>query len=120
MTYRTKTRLIEAFRWIGQPRLNWPDWATPELLSESGSALYAYTTSGPVRVNRGDWCIMGEKEIYPCTNEEFHRCYEKVSLPEGDFDTENLRYAKVERASKTGAPLSGDLDAPRVGFNNGT
>lgn len=76
MSYRTRIRTIEAFRWIGQPRQNWPAWATPELLSESGSALYAYTTNGPVRVNRGDWCIRGEKEIYPCTNEEFHKHYE--------------------------------------------
>lgn len=75
-TYHSKVRVIEAFRWTGQPRSVWPEWATPELLAESGSALYAYTTNGPVRVNRGDWCICGEKEIYPCTDAEFHKLYE--------------------------------------------
>ena len=75
-TYRTRVRTLEAFRWIGQPRDKWPEWAKLELLSESGSALYAYTLNGPVRVNRGDWCILGEKEIYPCTNEDFHKRYE--------------------------------------------
>jgi hypothetical protein len=81
MTYRTKTRLVEAFRWQGQPREEWPHWATSEpfLLEQSGSALSAYTLNGPVRVNRGDWCICGEKEIYPCTDEEFHKRYEEVT-----------------------------------------
>jgi len=77
VSYRTKVRIVEAFRWIGQPRESWPAWATPELLSESGSALYAYSLNGPVRVNRGDWCILGAKEIYPCTNEEFLKRYEE-------------------------------------------
>lgn len=75
-TYRTRVRIIEAFRWQGQPRIDWPAWATMELLAESGSALYAYTHNGPVRVNRGDWCIWGEKEIYPCTDAEFNKRYE--------------------------------------------
>ena len=75
-TYRSKVRIIEAFRWIGQQREHWPAWATPQLLEENGSALSAYTLNGPVRVNRGDWCIQGEKEIYPCTHEEFHKRYE--------------------------------------------
>jgi hypothetical protein len=78
MSYRTKVRVIEAFLWTGQPRSQWPQWATPELLAESGSALYAYTKNGPVRVNRHDWCILGDNEIYPCVDEEFCRRYEKV------------------------------------------
>lgn len=82
MTYRTKVRYAEAFRWTGQPRNEWPEWATPEFLEKSGSALYAYTTNGPVRVNRGDWCVLGDKEIYPCTDEEFHKRYEEVPYEE--------------------------------------
>jgi hypothetical protein len=81
MTYRTRVRMIEAFRWNGQPRDEWPPWATVELLEESGIALYAQTLNGPVRVNRGDWCIQGEKEIYPCTDEEFHKQYEAWMAP---------------------------------------
>jgi hypothetical protein len=81
MTYQTKVRQVEAFRWIGQPHNTWPTWATAELLSESGSALYAYTLNGPVRVNRGDWCVLGDKEIYPCTNTEFLKRYEEVKDP---------------------------------------
>jgi len=73
--------LIEAFRWNGQPEAEWPPWATPELLMRSGSALHAYTLNGPVRVNCGDWCIQGEKEIYPCTDEEFHKRYEAWMAP---------------------------------------
>ena len=81
MAYRTRVRIIEAFRWMGQPRIEWPMWATMELLSESGSALYAYTKNGPIRVNKGDWCIQGEKEIYPCVDEEFHKRYEAWMAP---------------------------------------
>jgi hypothetical protein len=81
MPYRTKVRTIEAFRWQGQPRSEWPVWATPELLTESGSGLYAYTTSGPVRVNRGSWCVLGVNEIYPCTDEDFRQRYEEVPPP---------------------------------------
>jgi hypothetical protein len=76
MTYKTKVRTIEAFRWTGQPRSEWPQWAVVELLAESGSALYAYSKNGPIRVERGDWCILGDKEIYPCTDEEFNKRYE--------------------------------------------
>lgn len=79
MTYRTKVRYAEAFRWTGQPRSEWPAWATLELLSESGSALYAYTAHGPVRVERGNWCILGDKEIYPCTDADFQQRYEEVN-----------------------------------------
>jgi hypothetical protein len=80
-TYRTKVRIIEAFRWQGQPRSQWPVWATPGLLSENGSALTAYTKNGPVRVHRGDWCILGDNEIYPCVDEEFHKRYEAWMAP---------------------------------------
>lgn len=80
MPYRTKVRFAEAFRWTGQPCTEWPAWATPELLAQSGSALYAYSKNGPVRVERGDWLILGDKEIYPCTNEEFHKRYEEVPV----------------------------------------
>ncbi len=86
MTYRTKVRTVEAFRWTGQPRIEWPQWATPELLAESGSALYAYTLNAPVRVHRGDWCIQGAKEIYPCTHEEFLKRYEPVSFADQPAD----------------------------------
>ena len=79
MSYRTKVRTVEAFQWTGQPRDEWPVWATPGLLMESGSALYAYNLNGPVRVNRGDWCILGENEIYPCTDAEFNKRYEEVT-----------------------------------------
>jgi hypothetical protein len=78
VAYRTKVRITEAFRWVGQPRVEWPEWATPALLSESGSALYAYTKNGPVRATKGDWLIRGDQEIYPCTDEEFRQRYEEV------------------------------------------
>lgn len=78
-TYRAKVRTIEAFRWVGQSREQWPAWATQELLSESGSALYAYTKHGPVRVHRGEWLILRYPEIYPCTHEEFLKLYEEVN-----------------------------------------
>lgn len=78
-TYRIKVRTIEAFRWVGQSREQWPAWATPELLSESGSALYAYTSSGPVRVKWGSWLILGDKEIYPCTDADFQERYVEIN-----------------------------------------
>jgi hypothetical protein len=81
MPYRTKVRTIEAFQWTGQPRSEWPAWATEELLEESGSALYAHTLNGPVRVFRDNWCIQGDREIYPCTDAEFRKRYEVV--PDG-------------------------------------
>lgn len=87
MAYRTKVRTIEAFRWTGQPRSAWPEWAAPELLTESGTALYAYTKNGPIRVHRGDWCILGDREIHPCVDEEFHKRYEEVAVvPAGTAD----------------------------------
>jgi len=77
MTYRTKVRIIEAFQWTGQPRSEWPEWATNNLLSESSHlGLYAHTKHGPVRVMRGQWLILGDDEIYPCTDKEFHDQYE--------------------------------------------
>lgn len=88
VTYRTKVRTIEAFRWTGQPRTEWPAWATPQLLSESSHlGLYAHTLQGPVRVNRGGWCILGDKEIYPCTDEEFHKRYEPVPFADQPSDS---------------------------------
>lgn len=81
VAYRTKVRIVEAFRWVGQSRLEWPEWATPQLLNESGRALYAYTKNGPVRVESGDWCILGDCEIYPCTDEEFRKRYEEDNEP---------------------------------------
>lgn len=79
-TYRSIPRTIEAFQWHGQPEAEWPLWAQdPRYLAKSGSALYAYTLNGPVRVNRGDWCILGDKEVYPCTDVEFHRRYELLT-----------------------------------------
>lgn len=76
-TFRTKPRTIEAARWTGQPLLDLPPWAQdPRYVAPSGIALYAYTTKGPVRVNRGDWLILGDKEVYPCTDAEFQRRYE--------------------------------------------
>lgn len=85
--YQTKARFAQAFRWTGQPRTEWPEWATPELLSESSHlGLYAYSKNGPVRVERGDWLILGDKEIYPCTNDEFHKRYEPVSFADQPAD----------------------------------
>lgn len=86
-TYRTKVRTVEAFRWQGQPRIQWPAWATMELLAESGSALYAYTSSGPVRVNHGYWCILGDKEIYPCTDADFRARYEPAPFADQPSDS---------------------------------
>ena len=87
MRYQTKIRLVEAFRWLGQGKSEWPEWATQQLLiSESGSALYVYTLHGPARVNRGDWCILWDKEIYPCTDEEFQKRYEEVPRDNVDLD----------------------------------
>jgi hypothetical protein len=82
-TYQTKIRTTEAVRWNGQPLLELPIWAQdPHLLQQSGSALYAYSKNGPVRVNRGDWLIQGDKEIYPCTDETFQRNYEPARIQE--------------------------------------
>jgi|HubBroStandDraft_2_1064218.scaffolds.fasta_scaffold115807_2 hypothetical protein len=36
----------------------------------------------------------------------------ELSRMEGNFKIDNLRYSESEKASKSGAPLSGDLDAP--------
>lgn len=83
MKYQTKIRVVEAFRWQGQPKSAWPEWATQELVSQSGIALYAYTTRGPARVNKGDWCILGNHEVYPCTDEEFRERYEPITYVEG-------------------------------------
>jgi hypothetical protein len=86
LQYRTKPRLIEAFRWEGQTRNAWPAWAQdPTLLEYSGSCLYAYTKSGPVRASRGDWLILGDHEVYPCKPEVFERNYEAAPNPETEF-----------------------------------
>lgn len=86
MLYRTKVRTVEAFRWQGQEESQWPVWAQdPRLLMRSGTGLYAYTKNGPVRVNRGDWVILGENETYPCVDEEFQKRYEPELVPEVSF-----------------------------------
>jgi hypothetical protein len=50
--------------------------------------------------------------------------YEEVPTewPEmfGDFDTVNLRYKKYERASQSGAPLSGDMEGTTLNFGEDT
>jgi hypothetical protein len=79
-TFRTRIREVEAFQWTGQPEFEWPQWAqSPRYLSQSGTALYAYTLNGPIRVERSNWIIKGDKEIYPCTDEEFRKRYEPVA-----------------------------------------
>lgn len=86
MKYRTRPREVEAFRWEGQPLLDFPPWAQdPRYVSESGQVLYAYTKSGPVRVEQGDWLILGEREIYPCKDDVFQKNYEPVPIPETTF-----------------------------------
>ena len=82
--FRTKVREVEAFQFKGQPVEDWPLWAQdPRYLAVSGTGLYAYTKSGPVRVSRGDWLIAGDSEIYPCTDEEFQKRYEPICGTEG-------------------------------------
>lgn len=78
-TYRTKIREVEAFQWNGQPEFEWPYWAQePRYVSRSGTALYAYTTHGPVRVEKGSWLIRGQHEVYPCLDKDFKERYEPV------------------------------------------
>lgn len=78
-TFRTKVRTVEAVQWNGQPILDLPPWAQdPRYVQPSGIALYAYTTSGPVRVEKGSWLILGEKEVYPCLDIDFQKRYEPV------------------------------------------
>lgn len=52
---------------------------------------------------------LSREELRPL-NEAMTRHLERSM--EGDFTTENMRYRKYERAAQSGAPLSGDLDAP--------
>ena len=49
-------------------------------MAPSGTALYVYTTSGPVRVERGSWLIQGDREIYPCIHRDFKKRYEPLSF----------------------------------------
>jgi hypothetical protein len=85
-TYRTKVRVIEAFRWVGQEESEWPLWANdPRYLVRSGTGLYAYTKNGPVRVNRGDWVICGDCETYPCSDADFRERYEEAPSSETSF-----------------------------------
>lgn len=80
-TFRTKTREVEAFRWNGQPVSEFPPWAQdPRFLAPSGTALYAYTKNGPVRINRGDWIIQEKLGVTPCTDEEFQKRYEITEM----------------------------------------
>jgi hypothetical protein len=83
-TFRTKIREVEAFQFNGQPLLEFPPWAQdPRYVAPSGIALYVYTTSGPVRVEKGSWIIRGEKELYPCLNQDFQERYESLCGTEG-------------------------------------
>lgn len=78
-TFRTKPRMVQAVQWIDQSILELPSWAQdPRYVAPSGTALYAYTTSGPVRVEKGSWLIQGEKEVYPCLDKDFKERYEAV------------------------------------------
>ena len=78
-TYKTKVRMVEAVQWNGQPIEELPPWAQdPRYLAPSGNALYAYTTSGPVRVEKRMWLIQGDKEIHPCLDKDFQERYESV------------------------------------------
>lgn len=86
MIYRTRQRTVEAVRWEGQAIVDLPTWAqNPFLTEQSGSALSCYTKQGPVRANKGDWLILGEREIYPCSDEEFTKRYEPVEPAETSF-----------------------------------
>jgi hypothetical protein len=90
MSYRTKVRVVEAFRWLGQSEAEWPKWATPELLAQSGSALYAYTGLGPIRVHKGNWCVLADREIYPLADEVFRNRYEEMPAPAQSVGVANV------------------------------
>lgn len=75
--YRAKPREVEALQWMGQPWDIFPE-AFQQWTSESGSAITCYTLNGPMRVEKGDWLILGEVEVYPCKSDEFEKRYERI------------------------------------------
>ena len=89
MLYRTKVRTVEAFRWLGQPCDEWPEWATSELVSESSKlGLYAHLKEGPKRVHLGDWVILqGDQKLYACTDSEFNEQYELAPFADQPSDS---------------------------------
>ena len=79
--YRPKTNVtIEAFRWVGQPPQEWPEWARSSLkIRYEISNLQIDGIHGAVRCNRGDWVIRKSSEdIYPCRNDVFSERWELV------------------------------------------
>src|SRR5260221_6203229 len=79
--YRSKPKIIDAFRWTGGPdQEEDPVWACEAIGENVGTpavAMLIRTLEGTMRADQGDWIIRGiAGEIYPCKPEIFAKSYE--------------------------------------------
>lgn len=83
-TYQSKPKQVEAFRIIPDAQMQEtniiPKWflqgVIKGILSEENGKLIVTTNTGPAEVSEGDWIIYSRGEMYPCSDEDFHKNYE--------------------------------------------
>ena len=84
-SFRKKPVVIEAFRFEGEDRMDWPEpWASaPELhcilhaTKPMNVGVACETLEGSITARVGDWIIIGVKgEYYPCKPDIFAATYE--------------------------------------------
>jgi hypothetical protein len=100
--FRKKPVVVDAWRFTGQDRHEWPMWVkshptTAAFYDDIAASLPCShitigTLEGEMRADRGDWIIRGVKgELYPCKPDIFEATYEPaLSTPaaqpvEGDW-----------------------------------
>ncbi|MBZ9894220.1 hypothetical protein LB545_07665 [Mesorhizobium sp. BR1-1-6] len=88
MRYRKRPVVVDAWKFTGQDRMDWPEPFASETtlmadLPESKpmvEAILIGTLEGTMRADIGDWIIRGVKgEFYPCKPDIFEAIYEPVS-----------------------------------------
>ena len=77
--HRSRIVDITAFRWQGEPPRAWPEWARNDLrLRWENTNIQVDTNQGTVRANIGDWIILGEEDVYPCSDSVFRTKYDPI------------------------------------------
>jgi hypothetical protein len=93
MKYRKKPVVIQAWRWLFDPKqYDPPSWVIDALAKwpaiggvafkpehPSGPCIEVVTLEGVAIARPGDWIIQGvQGELYPCKHDIFYKTYEPV------------------------------------------
>lgn len=82
-TYIKKPIQVEAFQWTGdRDQVEDPEWIIEALKNKDAyfdaNHLWLCSANGDLCVNRGDYIIKYNDELYPCNEETFSKVYEKI------------------------------------------